>query len=363
MEESSHDIFKVIAVLIKEKRKIITSVIIAFIIGVALALILPVEFQSSMKVMPESGDESIGGGLLERFGSLAGLSSAQFSSGESISPALYQDVIKSKKFLYTLIQTPIKFNAKTSTSYYDHKIASGKNVLDYLKEYTIGLIGKLKSVLFPMENPVVAKIEDGIYQIPKEELEIMESLSERITLETDEMNGTINITAKMPTPMASADLVKQVFTLLTEYVEDYKLAKNNNTIAYLETQYIESQKTLQSVQIKASRFFDRNQNIMTQSLLYEQKRIEFEYQVASSIFQNITTQLEQVKLEKQKNTPVFSVINPIVVPVEKSEPKRLIILLIFMMLGFGFALFRLYVTYFFKQLSKEYKKAVDENNV
>lgn len=363
MGESNHDIFKIFVLMIEEKRKIIRSVVVAFCLGVILAIVLPVEYQSSTKILPETGDESVGGGLLEKFGSLAGLSAANFSSGESISPALYGDVVRSRKFLYTLIHTPIKFNKTTTTSYYDYKIEKGKNVLEFIKEYTVGLIGKTKSLLFPTETPATSKIEGDIYRITKEELEIMESLSERVNLEIDETNGTIIITGEMPSPTASANLVKQVYELLISYVKEYKLAKNNNTIAYLETQFIESQKKLEQVQQKAARFFDRNQNIMTQSLLYEQRRIEFEYQVANSIYQNISTQLEQVKLEKQKNTPVFSIINPIVVPVEKSKPKRLIILLILIVLGVAFAIARMYLSYFVKQFSKEYRKAADDRNI
>lgn len=363
MQEPKHDIFHIIAVIRKQRRTIIISVGIAFVLGVMLAITLPVEYQSSMKILPESGDDSVGGGLLERFGSLAGIGSANFSSGETISPSLYGDVVKSRKFLYTLIHTPIKFNKSKSNTYFEYIEEKGQDILGYLKEYTLGLIGTTKALLFPTESPIESKVEDGIYYLPKGELEIMESLSERITLEIDELNGTIIITGEMPTPSASADLVKQVYNLLIKNIEEYKLAKNNNTIHYLEIQYEKSQKNLDQAQAKASAFFDRNQNILTQSMLYKQKRIEFDYQVASTIHQNISTQLEQVKLEKQKNTPVFSVINPIVIPVEKSRPKRLIILLMFIVLGFVFALAKMYITYFIQQFSREYKKALDDRDI
>jgi len=58
----------------------------------------------------------------------------------------------------------------------------------------------------------------------------------------------------------------------------------------------------------------------------------------------VSGQLEQAKLQLEKDTPVFSVIRPVSVPVEKSAPKRSLIVVIWgflaVVLSAGFALTR-----------------------
>ena len=46
-------------------------------------------------------------------------------------------------------------------------------------------------------------------------------------------------------------------------------------------------------------------------------------------------QVEQAKLQVSKDTPIFSVLKPVVVPNEKSAPKKLIIILVWSFLGFS----------------------------
>jgi uncharacterized protein involved in exopolysaccharide biosynthesis len=47
--------------------------------------------------------------------------------------------------------------------------------------------------------------------------------------------------------------------------------------------------------------------------------------------------VEQSKLQVSKDTPIFSVLKPVVVPNEKSGPKRLLIIAIWTFLGLIFS--------------------------
>ncbi len=46
-------------------------------------------------------------------------------------------------------------------------------------------------------------------------------------------------------------------------------------------------------------------------------------------------QVEQAKLQVSKDTPIFSVLKPVVVPNEKSSPKKFLIIIIWSFLGFS----------------------------
>ena len=54
------------------------------------------------------------------------------------------------------------------------------------------------------------------------------------------------------------------------------------------------------------------------------------------IFIEVAKQVEQAKLQVSKDTPIFSILKPVVVPNEKSGPKRILIIALWVFLGFVF---------------------------
>ena len=56
--------------------------------------------------------------------------------------------------------------------------------------------------------------------------------------------------------------------------------------------------------------------------------------ISASIVQQLASQVEQAKLQVNKDTPVFTTIKPVTIPFEKSAPKRSLIVIIFVLLGF-----------------------------
>ncbi len=62
-------------------------------------------------------------------------------------------------------------------------------------------------------------------------------------------------------------------------------------------------------------------------------RIESEVNISAPIVQQLASQVEQAKLQVNKDTPVFTTIKPVTIPFERSAPKRSQIVLIFGFLG------------------------------
>ena len=50
--------------------------------------------------------------------------------------------------------------------------------------------------------------------------------------------------------------------------------------------------------------------------------------------QQLASQVEQAKLQVNKDTSVFTTIKPVTVPYEKSAPKRSVIIIVIVFLGF-----------------------------
>ena len=55
--------------------------------------------------------------------------------------------------------------------------------------------------------------------------------------------------------------------------------------------------------------------------LNELERIQAEYSIALNVVTELATQVESAKLQVSKDTPIFSVIDPVTVPTQKNLSK------------------------------------------
>jgi LPS O-antigen subunit length determinant protein (WzzB/FepE family) len=65
----------------------------------------------------------------------------------------------------------------------------------------------------------------------------------------------------------------------------------------------------------------------------EEERLMNEYQLAFQVYSQLAQQLETAQIKVKEDTPVFSIVKPVTVPIEKSKPNRPLILIIWTFLG------------------------------
>ena len=162
---------------------------------------------------------------------------------------------------------------------------------------------------------------------------VFEMIDEILSLTINDKDGYLEIVGESKLPQLAAQLVKNAENILQNQIIAIKTKSSSELLAYLEEQYTIKNKLLREAQDNLANFKDRNLNIARSSFSNEQTRLETELQIITSVFQNIVTQLEQVKLQVAKDTPVFSFLKPVVVPTEKSAPKRSLIVIIWLFLG------------------------------
>ena len=61
--------------------------------------------------------------------------------------------------------------------------------------------------------------------------------------------------------------------------------------------------------------------------------MESEYQLAFSVYSELAKQVETQKIQVKENTPVFAVLQDAVVPLEKSNTSKFVILIFWTLLG------------------------------
>jgi uncharacterized protein involved in exopolysaccharide biosynthesis len=99
-------------------------------------------------------------------------------------------------------------------------------------------------------------------------------------------------------------------------------------------QYDEIKDAHEILQDERAIFVDKNINISSSLFQNKLSRIESELNISESILLQLANQAEQARLQVNKNTPVFTTIEPVTIPFQRSAPKRTLTVIIFLFVGF-----------------------------
>ena len=336
--EDQIDIIALLSKIWHRKKTILKTVAIFGVIGVFVALFTPNQYTASSMFTPNYSGASSGSSGLKGLASLAGINiGSESESSKEISPMLYGKILESAVFKKELLEAPLKNlgTVKTLRAYFIENTTT--SVLGTVKEYTIGLLSKIIG-LFKKEEETIFEPLDGIQSVSEEDFEYFKVIDDILTIAINDKDGYIEMVGKSENPQIAAQVAKNAELILQNQIIAIKTKSSLELLKYLEEQYTAKKVLLRKAQNELSSFKDRNLNIATSSFSNNQTRLASELQTANAVFDNVVTQLEAVKFQVTKDTPVFSIIKPVVVPNEKSEPKRSLILVVWLFLGAVFSI-------------------------
>lgn len=362
-EEDEIDLIALAKSIWERRKFIIKTVIIFAVIGVIVALFSPTQYTASTKMVPQSsgGTQRASGGL-SSLASMAGINLNMNQSTTELLPQTYPQILQSVPFQLKLMQSKFTFSdveePVTLFEYYTEYSKPG--FLSLIKKYTIGLPGVIsKAIKGDEEKTSVVETQDGkAIKLTKEQESVRRIISNNISLEINDQDGFIQLSSSFHEADLSADVAQKAQELLQKYITDFKIEKASEQLNFIEERYKEKKKEFQEAQAALAAFRDRNKNVTSAMALTEQERLQNEYQLAFEVYSNLAQQLEQARIKVKEDTPVFSVIQPVTVPQERTKPKRKIILIIWIFLGGVVAIGWVFASQYL-QTAKEHWKEID----
>jgi capsule polysaccharide export protein KpsE/RkpR len=340
-EEDEIDLVALIKKLWLNRGLIIKCTCVFMVIGLVAALVAPKVFTASCDVVPQTSSGTSTKSQMSMLAKMAGINISQEQDTRTLSPYVYENIMKSTKFRKELMQTKIKFaEVEQPVSFFEYYTSEEYNkpsVIDYIKKYTIGLPGVILGAIRG-EQPVPDYSALGgegsqIETTTKEEYQAMKLLGEAVVLTLDDKKGFVTITVNMPEPLAAAQLAQATVDLLQEYITVFKVEKVKSNLDFVQSRYDEVKAEFEDVQARRARYRDANHNTIKNQARIEMERLEAEYQLAMNVYSELAMQLEQAKIKVKETTPILTIINPVTVPYKKSAPSRPTILLAFTILG------------------------------
>ena len=339
-DEQEIDIVELIQKMWVNRMLVIKITAVFMVIGLVAALSSKNVFTSSCDVVPQTSSDT-GRSQMSSLAKLAGIDLGQNQDGQTLSPYVYENIMKSTKFRKELMQTKIKFEkADRPVSFFEYYTSDEFNkptVFSYVKKYTIGLpgviLGAIKGEQPEPDYSALGGDKSMIETVSKEEFETMMILDAAVAIALDDKKGYVTITVNMPEPLAAAQLAQATVDLLQEYITVFKVEKVQSNLDFVQSRYDEVKAEFEDVQARRARYRDANHNTIKNQARIEMERLEAEYQLAMNVYGELAMQLEQAKIKVKETTPILTVISPVTVPYKKTKPSRAMILIAFTFLG------------------------------
>ena len=321
-----------------ERRMIVRVMAVAGLVGLFLAFAGGEEYTARTRVLPyRSGVAGLGG--LSNLAGIAGIRLPAGSSDQTITADLYPEVAKSQDFKIALAETPIRFTSvsrSVSTIQYFREIYD-RPLTELLTTYTIGLPGEVLAAI-RSARPAAGRLpaSDSAPPLASYDLKYMKlvrRLDQRLGVSIDKRTSIITITGEMPDPYAAADLVRVASDLLMARIIDYESRKAGEQFRFISDQLAQAKIRYEQAQRELAAFNDRNRALISATSQIERDRLQREYDLAFEVYQQLSRDLEQARIKMKQDTPAFTILEQVTVPVERSSPRRGQLLLMSVFLG------------------------------
>lgn len=352
IQEEEIDLIELATKLWAKRRTVIKCGVAGAILGVIVALSIPKEYTSTVTLVPESGAASSNSSM-GALAALAGINVGGNSGGrDAVYPGLYPDVVKSVPFALSLseveLPTGIKDNEQLTLKQIlvNHTSRPWWGVIMGLPGRIAGMLEGDTPDIPAREGAMGAKqavidslVESAeLYQpnslhLTKSENNLVGLVNSCVDVSVDTKTQMINITATMQDPLAAASLADTVATRLTDFVIAYRTNKARHDLAFAKQVNLEARDQYYKAQQAYAKAVDRNQGIVLRSVHIDLERLQNEAQLAYNLYNSTSQQVQMAEVKVQENTPVFTVMQPAVVPFKAAKPRMMIIIVAMTFLG------------------------------
>lgn len=308
MQEQEIDLLEIVYKLWCRRKFLFLFVLIFTLIGGVVAFVLPRQYMAECILGLEVVDNTMRV-RLEGLSAVQNMNVGNVKEVQVVSPSMYPNILYSVPFQKELIHKPLFMGEdQDSLSFYEY--------------YT-----HQKATDDRLEN------SSGVQNVSREEASCMGYLKKKITLKVMDRDGYLKLSVSMPDAEMAARMAQQTQEMLQRYITEFKVAKVQATLDFIEERYAEVKKELEDKQKALMVFREKNKGISTLVKEGEEKILNNEYELFFNLYADIVRQREQARMLVKENIPVLTVIEPVVLPSSPAKPNRLLIMAVSILLG------------------------------
>ncbi len=335
--EQEIDLVEIIRNLWDNRKKIIKVTAIFSVLGLFIAIFTQKKYTASCVIVPQTGSKS--SSSLGSLASMVGINISGNSGGDVLSPMLYGNVFNNIELQKELMNTEIRFTEfeiPTTISildYYTNPEYQKTTLFGAISKYTIGLpFLLLNAIRGEKEEVVISGDGPKLATLTEDERDCLKILKSNMSLNINDKDGYISMSATSTDPFAAAQMSETIKDLMQKYVTKFKIEKAVADYDFIKERTEEAKLTFEQKQKEYALFQDANRSLSSALSKTREEQIRSEYNIANTLYSELAKQLVQAEIKVKEDTPIFTVVEPVVVPTEGS-PSKAKTLIMFAFLG------------------------------
>lgn len=331
-EHKDIDIVGLILLLWSKRKRFIINCFIGGVLSIIVAFSIPKEYTSTVVMAPESSSGANAAGGLGALASMAGFNLGGLSGSEdALYPELYPQIISSTPFLCELMSLQVETKeGELNTTLYNYLSKHQKKT--WWSKAMVAPIKMVKRMFGP--EVVDTIVPTSSVNLTRKQYLTLQSLDDKIGVNVDKGNFVITLSVTMQDPKVAATIATVVSENLQDYIGQYRSAKARKDLAYTELLYKEAQEKYYNAQQAYAEYADQHQGVVKMRYQIEQDRLSNEKDLAFNVYNQIAQQLEVARAKVTESTPVCVMVQPAIVPIKASAPKKMMMGLLYVFLAF-----------------------------
>lgn len=199
------------------------------------------------------------------------------------------------------------------------------------------VLGRVITDTFPYKGERVT-LEQVYHQIdkpsPLKEYILANRLRRSISSTVNSRTNMVRFTVEAPAADLAKALAEDIVIALNEVNIELRQARASAEQSFTADRAEASRRELAGAEEALTRFYQRNRSITgAPALATEERRLMRNVDMAQQVYTQLRIQQEQAAVQAVRNTPAISVVDPPVLAVRKSKPKRKVAALLGMFAG------------------------------
>lgn len=329
------DLSRLLQLVWADRKRFVLWCFVAAVIGVIVAFSIPKYYRASVVLAPETTGGSSLSSNISSLASMVGMNLSLGNDYDAIYPEIYPDLMGSNNFRVRLFAIRVRsLDGTIDTDYFTYLT---KHTKMPWWDYPGVLFKEVLKRVIPRKPEYLG--EDSIggpnpFHLSREQDGVCRAIARLITCAVDKKTDVITITAEAQDPLIAATMADSARVLLQQFITDYRTNKARGDLAYVEQLHEEARQQYAQAMDSYAQYADANQELSLERFLIEKERLSNEVQLSYDVYQQVSEQLQLSKAKVQERTPAFTTLQPAAVPVKHSNMPKVVMLVLFIFLGF-----------------------------
>lgn len=169
--------------------------------------------------------------------------------------------------------------------------------------------------------------------LSKEDGELLKLLKSYIDCSTDKKTDVISIQVVDQDPLVATILVDSISERLQTFITNYRTKKARVELKNIQNLHNKAYAEYQKAQKEYAQFADTHTDLVLNEYKVKEEYLENDMQLKFNVYSQLSAQLHATEAKVMQRTPVYTTIQAAMVPYKHIAPKKLTILLLYLILS------------------------------